>query len=195
MAKKANQSDTATGRRDKAAADKACIDKAISALNGALGAKPAIDILTQLRDHAGQRWLDLTEAQYSYADEIYSNRHWLTENQKALPPGTTFLGIVLDKTLEVSVVETFKSNPHRKYHRPMTILPRGALFGTFETADLMCQTELLQDYTVFSGLRTFFFSDSAFEPNVRGRTEFEKAMNSIAKSLFKKYVKGSSGEA
>lgn len=180
MAKKANHSDTTTWRRDKADADRACIKKAISELNGVPGAKPAVDVLTRLDEHAGQRWLELKETQYAYADEIYSNRHWLTENQKVLSPGTTFLGIVLDKMLEVSVVETFKSNPKRKYHRPMSILPKGALFGTFETADLMCQTELLQDYTVFSGLRTFIFSDPTFESNCVGRAEFKKAMDLIA---------------
>ena len=180
MPKKANHSDTTTWRRDKADSDRACIKKAISGLNGVPGAKPAVDVLTRLDEHAGQRWLELKETQYAYADEIYSNRHWLTENQKVLPPGTTFLGIVLDKMLEVSVVETFKSNPKRKYHRPMSILPKGALFGTFETADLMCQTELLQDYTVFSGLRTFIFSDPTFESNVVGRAEFKKAMDTIA---------------
>lgn len=182
MAKKSNQSDTATWSRDKAGTDKERIAQAIAAIAGVQGAQPAIDILTRLTEHAGQRWLDLKEVQYAYADKIYSSRHWLTAQQNALPPGTTFLGIVLDKTLEVSVVETFKSNPNREYHRPMTILPKGALFGTFETADLMCQTELLQDYTVFSGLRTFFFSDPAFEPNVTGRDDFETAMKSIARN-------------
>ncbi len=181
MSKKNNSTDTTTWRRDKADADKSCIERTIIALNGVQGAKPALDILDRLKGHAGQRWLELKEIQYAYADEIYSNRHWLTENQKELPPGTTFLGIVLDKTLEVSVVETFKSNSKRKYHRPMSILPKGAIFGTFETADLMCQTELLQDYTLFSGLRTFFFADPTFEPNVVGRAEFKKAMETIAK--------------
>ncbi len=151
----------------------------MEALRDAPAANAAIALLRGLRVHAGERWLELKEAQYAYSDEIYANRHWLTENQKVLPPGTTFLGIVLDKTLEVSVVETFKSDLKRRYHRPMTILQKGALFGTFETADLMCQTELLQDYTVFSGLRTFFFANSALEPNIKGRDKFENAMYEI----------------
>lgn len=187
MAKKANQSDTATWRRDKASADQGQIGAAIDALTGVPGANAAVEILTRLKAYAGQRWLRLEQSQYAFGDELYSNRRWRNEKQEVLPPGTTFLGIVLEKTLEVSVVEAIDEN--RKYHRPMTILPRGALFGTFETADLMCQTPAIQNYTLFSGLRTFFFCDTKFDNEVTGNTSYHTQIRDYAvdKTSFDKF--------
>ena len=79
MAKKAQQSDTATWRREKSNADQERIESAVAALNGVPGASASIEILNQLKSYAGQRWLRLQQSQYSFADELYGNRRWRDE--------------------------------------------------------------------------------------------------------------------
>ena len=143
---------------------------------------------------AGKPWFKLEQpAEYTFAEKLFENRRWLMpmrsghEPQNAYPPGTTFLGIVLDRTLEVSVVEELPTialsnttSCQRQYHRPMAILPKGSLFGTFETADLMCQTQPIQNYTVFSGLRTFFFSEPKLDPQVLGNKPYHKELKELS---------------
>jgi hypothetical protein len=184
MGKKRKQPKFADHDSEKRRADVAVIDEAIAELNGLAAPEAAIAVLEDLKSYAGKKWLNVEVKEYAFADKLYKNRRWLTPEQDVLPPGTTFLGIVLEKALEVSVVEVL--NDDREYHRPMTILPQGALFGTFETADLICETEPLQDYTVFSGLRTFSFYDPTLDSSiavVRAKEAIEKIPKVVSTKL------------
>jgi hypothetical protein len=164
---------------------------------------------------SGANWLRLHEQEFwPYAAKLYENGRWLHppkstdnpfDNQESMPPGNTFIGIVLDKTLEVSVVENLpcrksgadsgpvpdqggalspfdstglpNSRKYRCYHRPMAVLQKGDIFGSFEAVDMLCHALPLQNYTVYSGIRTFFFDDITLDAHADSKSYTKTQLN------------------
>jgi hypothetical protein len=199
MARKPHLAPVPTVQSEHKMAKTKIINEAIEIIQSLPHGGAAAEVLKHLiaRKFPSQRWFEPKSLEYAFAEKLYENRRWLMPtgtssdrqkepSQRQLPPETTFLGIVLSKALEVSVVETIESKTTlREYHRPMAILPQGSLFGTFETADLMCQTQPIQNYTVFSGLRTFFFSDPRLDSQVVGTTAYQRAIHDLAPTTSK----------
>lgn len=115
---------------------------------------------------------------YQFGSKIYDHGRWLTEEGKLEPPGITYLGILLDKILEVSIPEPWGDK--QSFRRPNTLLFPGDTFGTFEACDVLSQNFPAQNYTVFAGTPTFYFGDPLLDPSV---TKGEHSSIKIARSL------------
>lgn len=139
------------------------IKEATEELKTKSSAETSLHLLELLEDTAGaSNWLRISRQTYPYSAKLYENQRWFSTQRALYPPGTTFLGIVLKGSLEVSVVERLNT-AGVEYHRPMAILHCGSIFGTFEATDILCQSTPLQNYTVYSGIRTFFFEDGQLD--------------------------------
>lgn len=104
------------------------------------------------------------ERHYPFAQPIYDRGQWFDEHGNPEPPGTAYLGVVLDKRIEVSIAESWGGCD--SFHRPNALLQPGQIFGTFEACDALNQTPSAQNYTVFSGTPTFYFADPLLDPTV-----------------------------
>ena len=102
---------------------------------------------------------------YSFGRRIYDKGRWLDEDGNSDPPGTSYLGIVLDKNIEVSIAELWKNDG--AFHRPNALLRKGDVFGTFEACDVLNHTPPAQNYTVYAGTPTFYFAHPLLDPEVK----------------------------
>ena len=119
-----------------------------------------------------------TERRYPFARPIYDEGQWFDEDGDPEPPGAAYLGILLDKRMEVSIAEFWGDSD--KFHRPNALLKPGDIFGAFEACDALTQTPSAQNYTVFSGTPTFYFADPLLDPAV---TVGEHSSINLAKKL------------
>jgi hypothetical protein len=102
---------------------------------------------------------------YSFGKRIYDKGQWLDEHKNPDPPGTAYLGIVLDKHIEISIAEAW--NGEGTFHRPNAFLRQGDIFGTFEACDVLNHTPPAQNYTVYAGTPTFYFAHPLLDPEVK----------------------------
>jgi hypothetical protein len=95
--------------------NEALISEAMATLQGIPEATASLLFLKLLLKHKNAEWLKIKEPEsYPYASKLYENRRWLTPKEERLPPGTTYLGIVLEKTLEVKAVHYLPHGANRE---------------------------------------------------------------------------------
>lgn len=106
---------------------------------------------------------------YPFASRIFADGQWLTAEkttsgwaENKMPYGSVRLGVVLKNRMEVSVIQKRTDLEKWEFHRPMAILKPGDLLGAFEFSDFLSGKPPVQKYTVYSGIRTFFFGHKEF---------------------------------
>lgn len=98
------------------------------------------------------------------------------------PPGTAYIGIAVDKRLEVSIGENYGERGG-VFFRPNAIILPGEIFGTFEACDSLHHLPSAHNYTVFSGTPTFYFSDPILDPFGTAKKGEENITNTFCKRL------------